>query len=43
MPTPGKHKTVQARILKYAGEIGWAFVPREEAEVRRGFDPGAAR
>ncbi len=39
MPTPGEHKTVQARILKYAEEIGWTFVPREEAETRRGFDP----
>ncbi|NTU43996.1 MAG: HsdR family type I site-specific deoxyribonuclease [Chlorobiaceae bacterium] len=39
MPTPGEHKTVQARILAYAQEIGWAFVPREEAEMRRGFDP----
>ena len=38
---PGEHKTVQARILKYAGEIGWAFVSREEAEQRRGFDPDA--
>ena len=39
MPTPGEHKTVQARILAYAQEIGWSFVPREEAERRRGFDP----
>ncbi len=39
---PGEHKTVQARILKYAGEIGWAVVPRKEAEVRRGFDPDTA-
>lgn len=23
MPTPGKHKTVQARILAYAEAIGW--------------------
>ncbi len=23
MPAPGEHKTVQARILKYAQEIGW--------------------
>ncbi len=30
MPKPGEHKTVQARILKYAEEIGWIFVPREE-------------
>ncbi len=41
MPTPGEHKTVQARILDYAEAIGWTFVPREEAEKRRGFDPDA--
>ena len=35
MPAPSEHKTVQARILKYAQEIGWTFVPREEAEERR--------
>src|SRR3972149_1084516 len=34
---PGEHKTVQLRILKDAQEIGWVFVPREEAEKRRGF------
>jgi type I restriction enzyme R subunit len=39
MPTPGEHKTVQARILAYAEAVGWTFVPREEAERRRGFDP----
>jgi len=39
VPIPGEHKTVQARILEYAGAIGWTFVPREEAEQRRGFDP----
>ncbi|MBT4511784.1 MAG: HsdR family type I site-specific deoxyribonuclease [Chloroflexi bacterium] len=38
MPQPTEHKTVQARILKYAEEIGWGFVPRAEAEERRGFD-----
>ncbi|MCD6295670.1 MAG: type I restriction endonuclease subunit R [Deltaproteobacteria bacterium] len=38
MPKPGEHKTVQTRILKYAGEIGWTFVSRKEAEERRGFD-----
>ncbi len=37
MPTPGEHKTVQARILEYAEAIGWTFVSREEAEQRRGF------
>jgi type I restriction enzyme R subunit len=35
---PGEHKTVQARILSYAEEIGWTYVPRAEAEERRGFD-----
>ncbi len=39
MATPNEHKTVQARILAYAQEIGWRYVPRNEAEVRRGFDP----
>ena len=39
MPGPGEHKTVQSRILAYAQEIGWAYVPREESERRRGFDP----
>jgi type I restriction enzyme R subunit len=39
MPAPGERKTVQARILAYAQEIGWTYVPREEAERRRGFDP----
>ena len=42
MPTPGEHKTVQSRILQYAQDIGWTFVPREEAEKRRGFDPEGA-
>ncbi len=41
MPKPTEHKTVQARILKYADEIGWSVVSREEAEVRRGFNPEA--
>lgn len=41
MPTPGEHKTVQARILDYAEAIGWTFVSREVAEQRRGFDPDA--
>ena len=39
MPNPSEHKTVQARILAYATSIGWALVPREEAEQRRQFDP----
>jgi type I restriction enzyme R subunit len=42
MPGPGEHKTVQSRILAYAQEIGWVYVPREEAERRRGFDPDGA-
>lgn len=41
MSKPGEHKTVQTRILQYAQEIGWMFVPRTEAEHRRGFDPSA--
>ena len=36
MPTPGEHKTVQARILAYAEAIGWTMVSCEEAERRRG-------
>ncbi len=39
---PTEHKTVQARILAYAQEIGWCYVPRAEAEARRGFDPDGA-
>ena len=41
MPSPSEHKTVQARILAYAQEIGWTLVSRSEAERRRGFDPDA--
>lgn len=36
MPKPGEHKTVKARILKYAQDIDWSYVPRAEAEQRRG-------
>lgn len=42
MPTPTEHKTVQARILHYAREIGWRYVSRAEAEARRGFDADGA-
>ena len=42
MPTPSEHKTVQARLLKYAEAIGWTFVPREQAEQRRGGTPASA-
>jgi hypothetical protein len=38
MTTPGEHKSVQARILKYARKIAWTYVPRDEAEGRRGFN-----
>ena len=38
MSKPSEHKTVQARILAYAQEIGWTVVSRAEAERRRGFD-----
>lgn len=42
MPKPGEHKTVQARILEYAQDIGWTYVAHPEAESRRGFDPDGA-
>ena len=42
MPTPTEHKTVQARILEYAQDIGWTFVPQADAEQRRGFGPDEA-
>ncbi|TKS58236.1 MAG: restriction endonuclease subunit R [Nitrospira sp.] len=38
MPSPSELKTVQARILAYAQEIGWRYVSRTEAEARRGYD-----
>ena len=41
MVKPGEHKTVQTRILHYAQDLGWSFVPRAEAEQRRGFDSSA--
>ena len=43
MPTPGEHKTIQARILAYAKAIGWTIVSRVEAERRRGFNPQMAQ
>ena len=43
MPTPGEHKTVQARILAYAQEIGWIPQSRDEADRRRGFNPQIAQ
>jgi len=39
MANPTEYKTVQSRILAYSEEIGWTFVPREEAERRRRFLP----
>ena len=42
MPKPGEHKTVQARILHYAQEIGWTYVPRDVAERRRSTYPARA-
>lgn len=42
MPRPSEHKTVQARILDYAQEIGWTYVRRGEAEKRREFDHSKA-
>jgi hypothetical protein len=30
MPAPTQHKTVQARILACAQEIGWTYVPRAD-------------
>lgn len=41
-PKPTEHKSVQARILKYAQEIGWRYISQSEAEQRRGFDPSGA-
>ena len=40
MNRPTEHKTVQSRILAYAQEIGWTFVPRAESERRRGLTEG---
>ena len=37
MPQPTEHKTVQARILQYAQDIGWTFVSRSQAEEMRNF------
>jgi type I restriction enzyme R subunit len=42
MSKPTEHKSVQARILQYANEIGWTIVSQSEAEKRRGFNHSAA-
>jgi type I restriction enzyme, R subunit len=41
MPKPNEHKSVQARILKYASEIGWSIVSQSKGEVQRCFDHAA--
>ena len=33
---PSESKSVQARIIKYAQEAGWTYVPRVESDGRRG-------
>lgn len=33
---PTEAKSVQERIIKYATEVGWTFVPREVSDKRRG-------
>jgi len=38
MPKPGENKTIQSRILSYAQEIGWKFVPCQEVQARREFN-----
>jgi len=38
MPIPSEQKSVQARILKDAHEIGLSYVSRNESEKRRSFD-----
>jgi len=40
MAVPTENKTVQARILAYAGEIGWRYVSRGDAKARRGVTDG---
>jgi hypothetical protein len=39
MANPTEYKTVQSRIMAYAEEIGWSYIPRDEAERRRRFLP----
>ena len=40
MPTPRERKTVRGRILGYAPEIGWKFMPRARAVRRQGLTEG---
>lgn len=42
MPKPTEHKSVQARILQYAKDIGWNIISQANAEKRRGFNETAA-
>jgi type I restriction enzyme R subunit len=42
MPRATEHGSVQSRILRYASEIGWAFISRAEAETLRGFSKEGA-
>jgi hypothetical protein len=42
MPAASEHMTLRSCILKYAQEIGWTYVPRDEAERQRNFDPSGA-
>lgn len=37
MTIPTEHKIVQAHIIAYVPEIGWRYMPRAGAEMRRGF------
>jgi len=37
MPSCTEFKTARSRILAYSEEIGWPFVPHEEAERQRRF------
>lgn len=41
MLKPNEYKSVHARILKYADEIGWKIIEKDEAEFLRGFDTSA--
>lgn len=43
MTKPTEDKTVQKRILKYAQEMGWTYVLRKDAELRRNFSPGGSK
>jgi type I restriction enzyme, R subunit len=42
MAKPSEHKSVQARILEYAQQVGWQLVTQQQAEKLRGFDTDGA-